>query len=49
MIDVTGMETLLDFDDDGFTDDEERAASTDPVDAASHPAGAPTHPRDPGF
>lgn len=48
-IDVTGMETWFDFDDDGWTDDEERTAGVDPFDPASHPAGAPTHPRDVGF
>ena len=48
-IDVTGMETWFDFDDDGWTDDEERTAGVDPFDASSHPTGAPTHPRDVGF
>ncbi|MDX2091283.1 MAG: hypothetical protein SFX73_25720 [Kofleriaceae bacterium] len=48
-IDVAGMETWLDFDDDGWTDEEEGAAGTRPFDPSSHPAGAPPHPRTLGF
>lgn len=48
-IDVSGIELWFDFDDDGFSDDEERAAGTSPFDPALHPSGAPTHVRDVGF
>ncbi len=48
-IDITGMVPLADMDDDGWTDDEERTAMTDPYDPMSHPAGMPPHVRDVGF
>jgi hypothetical protein len=48
-ISITGVEALYDMDDDGWTDHEELAASTDPFDPTSHPAGAPPHVRDVGF
>ena len=44
-IDVTGLETWFDFDDDGWSDDEERAGGTSPFDPASHPSGEPPHSR----
>lgn len=47
--DATGMEPLLDYDDDGWTDDEERAMSTDAYDPTAHPQGAAPHTRDVGF
>jgi dienelactone hydrolase len=49
IIDVHGLEPLLDYDDDGWTDDEERAMSTNPADPVSRPAGTPPHLRDVGF
>ncbi|MEI8255696.1 MAG: hypothetical protein WCJ30_08500, partial [Deltaproteobacteria bacterium] len=48
-IDVTGLEPLIDLDDDGWTDAEETAASTDPFNPTSHPAGAAPHTRDLGY
>jgi hypothetical protein len=44
-----GMEPLVDLDDDGWTDAEERAQGTAPQDPDSHPAGPPPHRRDVGF
>ncbi len=49
VVDVTGMEFWFDFDDDGFSDEVETEAGTDPFDPTSVPAGPPTHPRDVGF
>lgn len=48
-IDAAGLSPLLDWDDDGWTDAEERAMSTDPYDPTSVPPGAAPHPRDVGF
>jgi hypothetical protein len=46
---ITGMEPLLDEDDDGWTNDEEITAMTDPYERTSHPMGTPPHARDVGF
>jgi hypothetical protein len=48
-IDATGVDTLYDTDDDGWTDDEERRAGTSPTDGSAHPMGTPPHVRDVGF
>lgn len=48
-IDAAGMSAYQDFDDDLWTDDEERAMSTDPFDPMSHPAGMAPRTRDVGF
>ncbi len=48
-IHTDGLDLLIDYDDDGWTDDEERVASTDSADPMSHPAGSPPHVRDVGF
>lgn len=48
-ISAEAMAPLLDVDDDGWTDEEERTAGTSPNDPTSHPAGAPPHVRDVGF
>ncbi len=48
-IDVTGIEPLMDQDDDGWTDDEERAQGTPPFDPTAHPSGPPPHVRDVGY
>jgi hypothetical protein len=48
-IDVEGLEPWVDFDDDGWTDEEEAAGGTDPFDPDAHPPGEPTHPRNLGF
>jgi hypothetical protein len=48
-ITIAGMTPLVDFDDDGWTDDEERAMGTDPFNPMSHPSGTPPHVRDVGF
>jgi hypothetical protein len=48
-LDAEGMDSLEDYDDDGWTDAEERAMSTRPFDPESHPAGPAPHPRSLGF
>ncbi|MBI5517435.1 MAG: hypothetical protein HY909_26935 [Deltaproteobacteria bacterium] len=48
-LDAEAMDSLEDYDDDGWTDAEERAMSTRPFDPESHPAGPAPHPRSLGF
>lgn len=48
-VDITGMPLFIDFDDDGWTDDEERSMSTNPFDPRSRPPGTPPHTWDPMF
>ncbi len=48
-VDVTGIDSYEDFDDDGWTDTEERTQGTDPFDAMSRPAGMAPRARDVGF
>jgi dienelactone hydrolase len=44
-----GLAPVADFDDDGYCDDAEVAAGTNPFDPASKPTGTPTCTRDVGF
>ena len=44
-IDTTDFDTVVDFDDDGWSDDEETAAGTNPLDPTSHPTGTAPHVR----
>jgi hypothetical protein len=48
-IDAGSIDSLEDYDDDGWTDAEERAMNTNPYDPDRHPAGPAPHPRSLGF
>jgi dienelactone hydrolase len=49
VVDVTGIDSYRDYDDDLWTDEEERAMGSDPFDPASRPAGDAPRRRDLGF
>ena len=49
VIDAANMTAYEDFDDDLWTDAEERAMSTDPFDPMSRPTGTAPRTRDVGF
>jgi len=49
VVDVTGLDSYRDWDDDLWTDEEERAMGADPFDPASRPGGVAPRTRNLGF